>query len=547
MIRRVHNSNHHIANQRCQRIAALCVVSAIAACTGNIGGDVTQGSRVPNPLAEAQQAWSLPLRGLTPYELRNTLFDLFGDDGREVATMQPLVIATGVETTGEDTIAWGGSRADQLEVALYGVATRLVSPGGSLAACAQGSGSECVKALFDRTAPLLYRRAVTPDEMAALVSIVTTNEATLGRKEALARALEAAVMSADTLYLTSIGGSGAAAAELTPLELAGRLSYTLWSSAPDKALLNSALSGELVKPAILEAQAKRMLADPRGRRGLQRFVLGWAGILNLRSRTKGVPEWTGELASDGVAETERYLQAWLERPAADIGSLFLNPTSYVTPALAQHYGVVHPGGPGLQPIIFPASARRAGLLSQMSFLAASTAAASSSPTLRGRWVMERALCRDQPPPPPDTVSNGPKRIVGSQTREYHELLENNTACAGCHKNMETAGYPFEIYDGLGRLRLTEESKAVRNNSTLAAGKDLDGTYDGELSYFAAFAKSDSVAECMSEHLLSYALGRRYGKTDEALRASTKSQIKVDAKSALIGVVTSKEFRTLANR
>ena len=489
---------------------------------------------------------SLPLRPLTPFELQTTLSDVLGDPAVELAGLQPPAIVSGVETAGEKELRWSGGRADLLEQALFAVATRATSGTGKLAACAAGgSDLECFRGFLSETLPLLYRRAVSSDDVKAVVTVAEANVAALGRKEAMARALESALMSVETLYLTSVGLQGKPTGELSAYELAARMSYAVWASAPDKELLDAATKGDLSAQTGIDAQAKRLLADPRSQRGIARFVLAWSNVLNLPSRAKSGGSWSSAIANDALTETNKYVGAWWSGNAPTFATLLNNDKSYLTQALADYYGVPFPGGTGAQQVTMPPSSYRLGLLTQASFLTTSTAGGASSPTLRGRWAMERLMCMPQGLPDANTVSKAPTHVDGEQTRDYHEKLAAAEGCKGCHVNMEAAGVPFERFDGYGKLRLQESGKPVRVDTVLKFGKDADGTYADESAYFKALGNSSTVRACVASYLVRYALGRSPADSDAPIVAKVSEQLGTDARAAMLTLVTSPNFRALA--
>ncbi len=530
----------------------LALVVGCSGAIGELGSSDKDGTQSPGGATGPNGTLAtsaLPLRGLTPFELQNTIRDLLGDPATELGALQPLVIKAGVETANSSDMAWSGGRADLLEQSLFAIASRVVKS-GKLAACAAASADAvCFPAFVSGTLPLLFRRPVTKEELAVVVAVAESNTAKLGRLEAMARALELALMAADSLYLTTLGPLDKATGELSPYELAGRMSYVIWGSAPDKALLDAAQSGSLATQEGIETQARRLIADARSERGVARFFLGWTGVLNLRSRTKGAGPWTPELASDSVTETSKYIANWWSGQAPTFASLLQSDRSFLNQRLADFYGVTFPapgpGGDGFQPVTMPAPSYRSGLLSQASFLATSTAGPGSSPTLRGRWVLENLFCLPQTPPDANTVSKAPAHEAGEQTRDYHEKLAAADGCKGCHVNMEATGVPFERFDGIGKLRLQEAGKDVRVNTTLTMGKDADGSYADERSYFAALGASSVVRSCVAGSLARYGLGRVPAEADAATVKTMGEKLGTNAREALLTLVVSRSFRVIA--
>lgn len=525
----------------------LAGVMATAGCLGNIGGSTnTDGSDNPDGLVKTDPT-VVPLRALTPFELATTLRDLQQVDVSAIEALQPASVKGNVETLGSQDMVWGGDRADSLERALYDTATKYVND-GSQKACAEQSGTDfsCLKTELQRVLPLLFRRDISDADIEPYVAVASSNASALGRKDAVARAWVSAWMSSDFLYLTNIGEDGSQ--QLTQNELAGRLAYTLWQSAPDAELLAAAKSGKLASDADIEAQARRMLNDAKGVRGLSRFVQGWAGILNIGSRAKDSPDWNSSIIAQGMGETQQYLETWARSSDRSVRSLLYSPTAYVTPDLANFYGIQYPSGAsGYAAVQLPPESRRYGLLTQLTFLGASTATVASSPAVRGHWAIEKLFCQAMGLPDPNTVAAGPKKQPTDSTRDYFERLGTESGCSACHKRLDAPGFPFEIYDGAGKLRLIEQNREVKSNTNLAIGSDIDANYPTEKEFFAAVAGSANVRSCLSTFMTSYALGRPATTDDKPLIDDASKKGEADTREALIAIVRSPSFRKTPSR
>jgi hypothetical protein len=512
---------------------ALVLLSiAVAGCLGSIGesggGDEDPNGPSTSPATQATPL-SLPLRPLTPFELARTLEDLFDDRATEVSALQPAQLRTPSEQiVGPETI-WSGARADLLEEAMFAVAGRIAH--GKLAGCADDA---CLQAFFASALPALYRRPIEDADTTKLVTAVHDLEPKLGRDEAMARAVEMALMSPDFLYLPAFGDPSrpiSGGIELAPYELASRLSYLVWASAPDAKLLEAAKQDDLRTDAAIERETRRLLADPRAGRGIARFVHNWTGEINLASKPHADPAWTSELASDALSETSQHVSSWFTGSAPAFSSLLVSNSAFVSPNLASFYG---PGAPG-----------RVGLFTQASFLATHSTNSASSPTLRGKWFMERALCHSMGSPPANAAAMAPAFEPWMQTRDWHEKLQGTKGCNNCHGLMEPPGYVYEGFDAIGRARTTERDKPVRTNATLATGTDMDGTYAGPADFMAAASKSPTVRACFASNWLSHALGRGVNDAELPLIAAVSGALETDAREALVLITTSPAFRRAA--
>jgi hypothetical protein len=504
----------------------LALLLLVTGCTGAIGGAddplAEPGQPSPPPtVATPAEPRSLPLRPLTAFELAQTISDLWGDRASEVAALSPSRLKAPAETMVSPETIWSGARADLLEDALYRVATRIAPK-------LSGTPAE----IFARELPRAFRR---PDADAArYLDLFTRLEPKLGRDDALARAFEAALLSPEFLYLTAIGDGS----ELTSLELASRLSYFIWASAPDAALL----AADLRSDAIIERETRRMLLDPRAARGIARFVRNWTGAINLASVNRAAAEWTAELASDALTETDRYVESWFVGDRRAFDALIVGDSTFVSPRLAAFYGVESTGD-GFMRVALPKE--RVGLFTQASFLATHATESASSPTYRGKWFMERALCQGIGTPPPDAQAMAPKFEADMQTRDWHEALQKTKGCASCHSLMEPPGYVYEGFDAVGRARATEKGRPVRTDAVLLTGTDMDATYAGPRDFALAAGKSPTVRTCFASHFLTYAFGRSADEGDRALAEKAGAALATDVREAIVAITTSKSFRRTA--
>ena len=511
---------------------------------GRYANDASTGTDVPEGGVALKDDGVSPLRALTPYELQNSVKDLFGDEANELRGLQPPAVKRGVEALGGDGFLFAGSRADQLEDILYTVATRLSQGDAPFGACAKASDDfTCLRAAYTEVLPRLYRHPVDAAQLEALVKVAVDNAGLLGRPDAIARSLEGALLSPDFLYLTNLGPEGSYPGVMTPFELAGRMSFAVWSSVPDQALVDAAAAGGLVEQADIETQAKRLLADPKSSRGISRFVLGWSDALSLAARNKGgAAAWTPEIASDALTETRSYVEGWWASPTPTFASLLVSDHTYVNARLAAYYGLQAPAGEGFQKVMVTPDSGRGGLLTQATFLAATTGSAGTSPTQRGRWVQERGLCRVFEAPADTQGPNGPVHQEGDQVRDFHERLMTAGCSAGCHVQLEPPGFVFEGYDGIGRRQATDQGRPVRTDATLQTSSDLDRTYANAAEMIGAMSTSNDVRKCVASYFAAHGLGRNPTRDDTVLTASLDAALATDARQAMLLLVSSPTFR-----
>jgi hypothetical protein len=302
-------------------------------------------------------------------------------------------------------------------------------------------------------------------------------------------------------------------------EIAARLSYFLWSSMPDQALFAAAAAGRLLEPDDIEAQARRMLADPRAQDGVDELFFQWLGLSDLPDHDKD-PVYKGysrAVARDMLAETAALLRRVLLGRSAtgSLETLLSSNTTAIPPSLAAIYDVPGVAVPGLSDVTLD-PARRAGLLTQASFLAAHAGADDRGVVPRGRAVFERLLCRELPQPNAD-VPVLPDRVPGSTTREAFEQLTATGCTKGCH-DLYQLGYAFLNYDAIGAYQSTEVGKVIDASGAVGAGA-------AELRYLDAvdlsrkLAALPEVADCLGRQWLRFMLRRGEGPGDAASLAA----------------------------
>lgn len=294
---------------------------------------------------------------------------------------------------------------------------------------------------------------------------------------------------------------------LSDLELASRLSYFLWSSAPDSELITVASQGKLKDPAVLEQQARRMLADPRSEALSKVFAAQWLQLQNLdevQPEAFVYPNFEKSLGDSMRRETEMLFDSIVHENRSILDLLTANYT-FVDELLAKHYGIPNILGPRFRRVKIT-DPNRFGVLGQASILTLTSVSNRTSPVQRGKWVMI-ALLGTPPPPPPANVP--PLKETGENetaqsVRAKMEQHRKNEPCRSCHQLMDPIGLALENFDGIGAWRGKDGGIPVD-----AAGRMFDGAQlDGPISLRNAILNhSDAFLGTFTENLLAYALGR----------------------------------------
>lgn len=357
------------------------------------------------------------------------------------------------------------------------------------------------------------------------------------------------------LYMVESSGSEGL---LSPQELAVRLSFFLWSSPPDEELLALANDGTLTDPAVLEAQTKRLLADPRANRFIESFTHQWLEMARLdmfEFKASLHPQFDNATRESAREEIYATIRLMLEEKTP-LKTLLDSDFVVINDVLADFYGLENVKGSHFRKVILPKDSPRGGLLSTAAVLAMGSDGVRSSPVERGAWVL-RHLLNDPPPPAPANVPQLNRledKVLSA--RELQKAHMEEPQCAQCHNKIDPIGYGLQNFTASGAWR-TEESILVGKGFTTQefrkfpidpAGKLRDGTpfkdYH-ELKKVIA-TRSDDFTQGFTEALIAYGLGRPYGFTDydlaaEILKKSDKSNNTIDA--FIQALVQSKQFQT----
>ena len=349
-----------------------------------------------------------------------------------------------------------------------------------------------------------------------------------------------------------MGGNHAVAGapyQVSDLELASRLSFFLWSSIPDDALLDLAEQGELRRPGVLEAQVTRMLADPRSRTLVDNFGGQWLYLRNMALVSPdpyAFADFDANLREAMAREMELFLDSQI-REDHSVLELLTSDQTFVNQRLAEHYDIPNIYGNHFRPITLDGALDpRRGLLGKASLLTVTSYAHRTSPVVRGKWLLENVLGTPPPPPPPDVPALAENDDSGEPPRSMRERLEAhraNPVCASCHRVMDPLGFALENFDGIGRWRTTSAAGTPIDT----AGELADGTpVDGPASLRAALLKRpESFVTTVTEKLLTYGLGRGVEYYDApAVRRIVREAADDDYRwSALIaGIVRSVPFQ-----
>jgi Protein of unknown function (DUF1592)/Protein of unknown function (DUF1588)/Protein of unknown function (DUF1585)/Protein of unknown function (DUF1587)/Protein of unknown function (DUF1595)/Planctomycete cytochrome C len=365
-----------------------------------------------------------------------------------------------------------------------------------------------VRAIVENFARRAYRRPVKDEEVARLVKFVDLVEKNGdGTVKGIQLAVQAVLVSPHFLFRVEqdrrLRKGMASVYPINQCELASRLSYFLWSSMPDEELFR--LAGSFQLRAKLEAQVKRMLADPKAEALTKNFAGQWLQIRNLQSMTPDpgtFPGFDEELRAAMLKETELFFDAIVKEDRSILDFIDSDFT-FVNERLARHYGI--PGVKGNSFRRVQLTGERGGLLTQASILTVTSNPTRTSPVKRGKWILDNILNTPPPPPPPDVPElEEQKGEIKGSLRQRMEQHRAKAICASCHQRMDPLGFGFENFDGIGAWRTREGKFAIEPSGTLPSGQTFKGPKELRV---VLKQKEEEFRRCLAEKMLTYALGR----------------------------------------
>jgi mono/diheme cytochrome c family protein len=383
--------------------------------------------------------------------------------------------------------------------------------------CDPNTGAACVDKILSTLARRVYRRPVTPAEVASLKRFVAQGRADgMSVEQGIGLALQAMLVSPHFLFHIERDlhpGDPARSHRISDIELASRLSYFLWNSMPDDELLDLAERKRLSVPAVLDAQVKRMLADPKASALAENFAGQWLEIRNLHSikpDPEKFPAWTPELRDALKTETRMFFDAMLRdnRPISE----FINARyTFLNEFLANYYGIPDVTGPEFRRVDLDTD-QRGGILSHGSVLAVSSYPTRTSVVIRGKYILQNILGTPPPPAPADVPALDEAALGATASlRQQMEKHRSNGVCASCHARMDPLGFGLENYDAIGRWRTQDGNFPIDSSGVLPSGRSFSNPAEMReilIELLPDFSRS------LTEKLLIYSLGRGLERYDK---------------------------------
>ena len=496
----------------------------------------------PDPNA----AGSMPLRRLAQMEYNNTVRDLLG-----VTNTPSDNLGSNLDTNFIFPRYGGVTTTD---ASLFRDAAEAISPMVNvtkIAPCTGGASAEtaCAQAFVTSFGLRAYRRPVSTDESANLMALYQTarTTVTLDYAGAIKLLVEAMLQAPGFMYRWELGPTSptltGTVVKLNAYEMASRLSYFLWRSMPDQALFDAAAGGKLAAVTDIEAQATRMIDDPKAHDMMAAFFQEWLGLDQVASRPKDMalyPQWNDALKASMNKESLAFIDNVAFQGGGALSTFLTANYSFVDQTLAPVYGVT--GASATATKLQLDATQRAGLLTQASFLTVTGNSDGSNPVKRGLKVFQRLLCGVLPPKPADVPPPAPAS-AGGTTRQPFAMHDTQACAKACHTIMDPLGFAFENYDGIGQYRTMDNGLPVDASGTIA----LDGAaknFKNAVELSNLLANSNDVRSCFVTQWAKFALSRANEDADraslnDAYAAFSKANFTV--RDLLIGITKSRSF------
>lgn len=403
----------------------------------------------------------------------------------------------------------------------------------------------CARRILTQLASEAFRRPATEEDLAAPLAFYARARETQDFEGGIESGLTA-ILSSTKFLLRALPGSGAAE-ELGGLELASRLAFFLWSAGPDQRLIELGTSGRLRDAKVMEAEVRRMLADPRAQALVDNFAFQWLNVArmdNILPDPTLFPNFNANLR-EGMREELRLFLGSVLLADRSVLDLLRADTTFLNERLALHYGVPNVRGSQFRPVKL-ANANRFGLLGKGALLLATSYGNRTSPVVRGSWLLE-TLFGTPPASPPPGVEQFQENEPGKNHGTVRERLEQHReapSCNSCHGVIDPLGFALENFDvsGAWRDRDLDANETIDARGQLASGVQVGGPADLNR---AILARPDQFVQALTEKLMIYALGRHLRHQDmPAVRAIVRQAARDDYRfeSLVRGIVASDAFR-----
>lgn len=456
------------------------------------------------------------MKRLSESQYRAIIADVFGEQISIAGRFDPLKRIEGLKAIGAKAASVTPFGLEEYGRMARSIAAQVVNSDNRavLIPCASQDQSQfnktCADEFLTRVSTLLFRRPLEDSEWQLLAVAVQQSFDIQGDFfGAIASGIEWLLMSPSFLFIvedTEIAEDGNLV--LTDYAIASRLSFLLWNSGPDSALIRAAQQGKLKDEEIFQEQVDRMIASPRFEQGVRAFFSDMLDLEKTDVTQKDAiifPLFNAEVLVDSREQVLKDLYSHLVVERQGYPDIFTLRKTYVSPALARIYQVPAPQNMAWFQHEFDERDARIGIQSQVSFVALHSHPGRSSPTLRGAAIRELLLCQTVPDPPADvdfSLFIGNMDEEGLTTRDRLDIHNESPACAGCHRLTDPIGLALERFDGDGGYRTKD------NGTPIDPSGALDGiTFEDSNGLGRALKANAGAPQCAANRLFTYALGR----------------------------------------
>jgi len=416
--------------------------------------------------------------------------------------------------------------------------------------------TRCAQAILNRVARQAFRRSLSADDSKIVMEFYQSGRGKSGTfEDGIERGLQGILSDPEFVFRSEAPPSRLAqgqAYRISDVELASRLAFFLWSTTPDDRLIDLAAGGRLSDPKVLQAQVRRMMADPRSHEFVENFAGQWLQLRNLPSAapsTQLFPDFDDNLRQAFRIEAEMFFDSMI-REDRSVTDLLTADYTFVNERLARHYGIPNVYGSRFRRVTLAGPlADRRGLLGKGAVLLATSNPDRTSPVLRGKWVLMNILGVVPPEPPPNIpllresgkMANGQPVPLAISMRERMQEHRASPTCSTCHQMMDPIGFALESFDAIGKARTQEFGKVLDVSAQLTDGVKFEGP-SGLRQALERY--SPQFVNNLTEKLFVYALGRSVDYRDmPQIRAIVRdARASNDRMSSLIlGIVKSPAF------
>jgi Protein of unknown function (DUF1592)/Protein of unknown function (DUF1588)/Protein of unknown function (DUF1595)/Protein of unknown function (DUF1585)/Protein of unknown function (DUF1587) len=504
---------HRIAGWAAGGVLSLSLMTGASIAQGSASTDTV------NAPAEPPAIGGPPLiRRLTESEYRATIADVFAPDIPIVGRFERGLRVDGLLAVGTSQAGISSFSLEQYDASARGVAAQVVSESrrAQLVPCQprspKGFDEACAKKFVEHYGEALFRRPLAAEETKRYVQTARAAQQRLGDfYSGLQFALAGMLVAPDFLVRVDIAEPDPkrpGQLRLNAYSKATRLSYFLTNSTPDQQLLKAAGAGELNTDEGLARQVDRLMALPRFEGAVRAFfqdMLAFDTFGELAKDPIIYPAFNSTVALDAQEQTLRTITTLLVTQRGDYRDIFTTRGTYLTRALGAVYRLPVGTRNGWESADYPTSSGRAGILTNVSFLALYSHPGRSSSTLRGKAIRQVFLCQAIPDPPNNvdfSVVQDATNVALPTARDRLEAHRTSPACSGCHRLMDPLGLTLENFDGAGSFRAKENGAVINANSTVD-GKDFDGAQ----GLGQAMHDNPQTSHCLVEKMYHSALGR----------------------------------------